>query len=157
VAVVYCIKAFHVSVNPTELDLSNLANDVAQNTSDIATNAADIAEFSAFKEFESTPQARVANAGITVAHGLGTFPKGIQLWYECVADDHGWSVGERIMAGTVITENGPSWMHHTVTADETNITAYVSRSAYITAFSRAQNDDDVLTTDSWQLVIKAWA
>jgi len=35
VAVVYCIKAFHVSVNPTELDLANLANDVAQNASDI--------------------------------------------------------------------------------------------------------------------------
>jgi len=27
--VAYCIKAFHASVNPTELDLSNLANDVA--------------------------------------------------------------------------------------------------------------------------------
>lgn len=73
--------------------------------------------------FESAGQAFTAGSTTTVAHGLGGAPTEIQIAYECISADLGYSIGDRIYAGPAW--RGDSNQGHLCYADATNVNVIV--------------------------------
>lgn len=107
------------------------------------------------QEFVSSNQTITSGGLLTLAHGLSSLPKIVFVFLYCNTTEHGWSVGDVILAGQWTNSNssGPA-----VYFDSTNV--YVRQCSAGNAYLVPTKSGGVIsyaTNGNWRVIIKAYA
>lgn len=107
------------------------------------------------KAFTSSQQAVPAGgASVTVAHGLGGSPFGIQAILLCVTGEQGWAAGQIIELGN-IQNLATNTYGVNVGADATNIYVVLAASG-IALLNLSTGNNAAITPANWKIVVRAW-
>ena len=108
-------------------------------------------------KFTSSQQIITSGGLLTLAHGLGAVPFGIQASLECTTNESPWVVGESqtiLIGGPALAANRGA---HSQNPDATNVyIRYSSDAQVFDAFNKTTGAGMGLTNTSWRLVIRAW-
>lgn len=109
--------------------------------------------FTAF--YESGGDAPTVTGSISLTHGLGGVPRGVNLWLVCTSAELGYSVGERILVAYNTDIGGNASRGFGVKVTSTQILIKVGdTAAAIINFSTGANG--VIDTTKWNLIVTAW-
>lgn len=109
------------------------------------------------REFISADQAITSAGSLTIAHGLGEKPGGVELRLRCTTAQHNWAVGDEVVV-PVGAWDGTNWRGAAVWSDATNI--YLRFGAAAAAFAYANKTTGAgvgLANANWVLIVRAWA
>ncbi len=108
------------------------------------------------EEFESADLALVNGGSHTLAHGLGTIPKQVEIYLKCVVADLGYSVGD------IITPYGSlnaslSSQGAVAVADATDI--FIRMASPSIGITRKDTGAvaTISTVSNWRIIVRAWA
>lgn len=107
--------------------------------------------FAAF--FESAANS-YTNAGLlTLAHGIGRAPKFVQMIFQNVTAEHGYSPGDQVF---VYAGEGPAANRGTgVYVDSTNVYVRIASSG-IEVVNKTTGGQGICTVANWAVVVRAW-
>lgn len=105
--------------------------------------------------YESGGDAPTTGASISLTHGLGGVPRGVNLWLVCTSDDLGYTTGERVLIAynTDIGGNASRGVATKVTSTQILIKMGSTATALINFGTGGAGDID---TSKWSLVVTAW-
>ena len=153
------------------LTLTNNANIVTQSGANITTAAGDtciirataanvveVLSYAAPYGQYVSPEQTITSAGrLTLAHGLGTPPKLVQVEAICKIAELGWTVGQSLIippqaGGFASTNSGLS-----VAKDASNLVVQYGSAASVILGCNAAGSALSLTNANWRLIVRAWA
>jgi hypothetical protein len=114
---------------------------------------APVPAFSAF--YESAGDAPTVTASISLTHGLGGIPRGVDLWLQCTSDELGYVAGERILIAYNADIGGTANRGFGVKVTSTQILIKVGDTA-VAIFNFSTGANGVIDTSKWSLVVTAW-
>lgn len=89
----------------------------------------------------------------TYAHGLGVEPKFAVVKFICKTAEHGYSVGDKIIYTSNISQGADSGA--TVTLDATNVKVIISNGGMILT-SKSTLSWAIMTAANWKIIVSAW-
>ena len=92
----------------------------------------------------------------TVAHGLGGQPSLMQLSLQAQISTQGYSSGDEVKIGGVISETNASGHGAEVCSNATNLTVVIGNSGAFNILNKVSGANVVVTTSGWQLLARAW-
>lgn len=104
-------------------------------------------------EFVSAEQTITYNSLLTVAHGLGSKPKLVQVVRICKTTEDGWAVGDEVIMQS--TDLSGSYYGATVGYDATNV--YITTGADITGHNKSTGAGVLTTASNWRYIVRAWS
>lgn len=139
---------FKTLVAGTNISITNNAND-------LTLNSTVTSPFSA--SFTSTAQVITSGGALTLAHGLGTAPFGIQVEAQNITAEHGYTTGQKVQvidaAGDAATSTG-------VSVRKDDATSLIIRmggaSNPILVLHATTGAVAICTNANWSLIFKAW-
>ena len=109
--------------------------------------------------FASTAQTISSGGALTLAHGLGSTPFGVNAYLKCVASEQGYSIGDELiitpaMSGDDTTVNrGLS-----VVVDAANLTIRFGSSPNVfLQLNKTTGSRALFVNAKWNLHVRAWA
>lgn len=107
------------------------------------------------KSYTSTNQTITSGGSLTLAHSLGAAPALIQIRLKCLTAEHGYSIGDEViaLAGDANAGRFPS-----LVPDATNINVrYGSSANAFNIANKTTGASAAITNASWAMIVKAWA
>lgn len=105
--------------------------------------------------YESTEQTITLGGSISLTHGLGGVPKGVNLYMVCQSSDIGYTTGDRVLVATNNDIGGNLNRGYGTKVSSTEINIKVGNTAPALINFSTGNAADV-TVASWKLVVVAW-
>ena len=106
--------------------------------------------------FESSQQTLTPAGLLTIAHGLGVEPVGVELVLYCAVAQGGYSVGDRVLV-TNNSSNGGNMRSPSVTINSTNVVVRYASGAPLWQLTNKSTGGQLdITSSSWRLIVKAW-
>jgi len=110
------------------------------------------------EEYESAGQTITAAGSLTLAHGLSSAPKIIQLYLKCLSTQANYAVDDEVLINNHASGLGSSSRGVLVVPDATNLNIrYGSAAATMSVLDKATGNTVDLTNTNWNLIVKAYA
>lgn len=103
--------------------------------------------------YTSAEQTVTYNSLLTVAHGLGSKSRLVQVVRICKTTEDGWAVGDEVIMQT--TDLSGSYYGATIGYDATNV--YISTGADITGHNKSTGAGVLTTASNWRYIVRAWS
>jgi hypothetical protein len=112
-----------------------------------------------FTEEYTSPNQTITSAGpLTLAHGLSSTPKLIQVYLECVTGEANYTSGEVVLINNHGSGLGASARGVSIAPQASNLKVrYGSAASVFSVLNETTGAVVDLTNGNWEMIIKAWA
>lgn len=111
---------------------------------------------SAAREYNSGNQTITSAGVLTLAHSLPTEPTRVTCWLKCTTAEHGFSVGDKVLAPLTSSDAATDTQGFSLVADGTNLTIRFGSNPNVFTYKNKTSGLGVaLTNASWAFIVVA--